>query len=447
MKRIMTLAALFAAVTINFSACQPENVPDNGDENKQEQENTDPNPDNSGNNETKPDDDLPPEIKNGDVVLAPNINAEKFVSEVTYPDHDYSYSVVLDYDGGYNENLNGQAVNSDKPSEYTIRWKADDNAGKLKLELAEVETGWKMEQEISTGADNVPITNLTPNVHYTYKVTSIDKGTVMTEGEFSTYGSIRQVFFKTRIRNGRDLGGWKTYDGKMVKYHMIYRTGRPEGFTNSSKKLFLAEGIKAQLDLRNYSDVCKDAVISGLDFCAPIIKEGGDSMLKQRDTLFNEAGEAVYDENGKIVWGEYKTARCMQFIIDCIKANKPVFFHCSLGRDRTGTLGMIILGLLDVIEGDISKEYEVTYFSPVGWSIAADGVENKKNPLIFKNLRTTWAYKPAAEYIWKNFVDEGEKFSKGVEDYLVSIGISLDDINTFRNLMLTEAYPDLTPAK
>lgn len=373
----------------------------------------------------EPDVELAPEIKSGDCVLAPNANVEKFVSEVTYQDHDYSSSVILDYYGGYNGNLaEGESVKSDKPSEYTFRWTADEAAGKLKLELAETETGWKMEQEISAGSDNVAVTNLTPNVHYTYKVSSIDSGTVMTEGEFTTYGSIRQVFFKTRVRNGRDLGGWKTYDGKMVKYHKIYRTGRWESGTmsNSGKKAIIAEGVKAQLDLRNTSDVCEKATVDGMDFCAPIIETGGDSMLKA------EGGD--------------KTRQCMQFIIDCVKNDKPVIFHCSLGRDRTGTLGMIILGVLDVIEGDISKEYEVTYFSPRGWSIAES--ESYK---IFQNKRTTWAYKPAAEYIWDNFVDEGEKFSKGVEDYLVSIGISLDDINTFRNLMLTEAYPDLTPAK
>ena len=39
-----------------------------------------------------PEDNLAPEIKNGDIVLAPNPYVEKFVSEVTYPDHDYSYS-------------------------------------------------------------------------------------------------------------------------------------------------------------------------------------------------------------------------------------------------------------------------------------------------------------------------------------------------------------------
>ena len=384
----------------------------------------------------------PQEITNGCVVLACNPDVQKFLTEVTYPDHDYSYSKVLEYEGGYDGKIRDDEtdiVKSDKPSEYVIKWTEDKAAGDLTLRLSE--PTWSMEQTIDAGESSVNITNLVPNTHYTYSVTA-NNGTVMTEGEFDTYGAIRQLYFKHSVRNVRDLGGWKTYDGKMVKYRMIYRGGRidkspsqTEYISRVGRKAMLAEGIKAQLDIRGTSDVNKEPAFAEWDFCAPIIKTGGDDMLVAYDSSIEGAKKGD------------KMRQCMQFIIDMAKENKPVYFHCSLGRDRTGTLALIVLGLLDVIEGDISKEYEVTYFAPLGYSVAKDGVENKKNPLVFQNLRTKWAYKPTAEYIWKNYVAEGERFSQGVEKYLLEIGISQEDIDAYREIMIVDAYPDLTPAE
>ena len=370
--------------------------------------------------------DAAPEIKSGDVVLAPNKWPQKFIDEISYPDHDYTQTFVMNYYGGFNGQTydaegnpdpNGEKVTkpvTDMPSKYSIRWEPNASAGELTLLLKE-DTGWTYSKTIKAGSGFVNITNLLPQAQYTYSVTSAG-GDVLTQGNFSTTGTLHQIFFETQIRNARDLGGWKTYDGKTVKYRKIYRGGRLEKsyLTTDGKADLLNEGIKAQLDLRGDSDVLSKPAVDGLAFCAPHIETGGDTMLK------------TYKE---------KTRECVQFTIDCIKEDKPVYFHCSLGRDRTGTFGMLILGILDVIEGDISKEYELTYFSPRGYSIALSETSST-----FQNVRTKWAYQPAAQYIWENFAKKSDgsydKFSVGVEKYFLSIGISQEDIDTFRSLML-----------
>lgn len=372
---------------------------------------------------------LAPEIHDGDLILVTNKHVEKFLTEVQYPDHDYSYTKILDYYGGFNgkkydedgnPDENGKSVVkpvTDKPNEFTIRWTKDEAAGDLNFHLEE--PTWSRDVTVSAGEFYVNVTNLVPGAHYTYKVSSIEKGTVLTEGSFDTEGHLHQVFFKSAIRNARDLGGWKTYDGKRVKYRKVYRGGRLESgkLTKSGKKDLLAEGIRAQLDLRGVSDVLTKPAMEELAFCAPVIETGGDAMMTK------------YVD---------KTKACFEFVVNCLREDKPVYFHCSLGRDRTGTFALILLGVLDVIEGDISKEYELTYFAPRGYSIAES--EDYKT---FQNYRTKWAYKPAAEYIWNNFCkkEDGsfDKFSVGMEKFLLSIGISQTDIDDFRSIMLEDA--------
>ena len=360
---------------------------------------------------------LLPEIHDGDVVLATNPQVEKFLTEVSYPERDYSYSKLLDYPPV----APGQA---DLPPVYVIKWAANPDAGELTARL--VDGDWSKEVNLAAGSGFLEVTNLRPNASYTYEVRSAGNA-VLAGGSFTTTGHLHQLYFKDKVRNCRDLGGWKTKDGtKTVKYRKIYRGGRlqwavphtgwTEEATLSEEGLadVLAEGIKAQLELRNSNDaISATALGDGYEFCAPLIPEGYSYMIRPE----GYKGEDLRP----------KTRQCIQFIIDCIKADKPVYFHCSLGRDRTGTIAMLVLGILGVNEGDISKEYELTQFSPHYWGVS-DGE---------KTIMTRMSdYHSAANYIWEHHTTGTQTFAQGVENFFLSIGISQSDIESFRNLML-----------
>ena len=349
-------------------------------------------------------DDLPPEITNGATILAPNADVEKFLTDVHYETHNYESTQLLTWASD-----NGVSVcpgKSDKPSEYTIRWKYDASATDVKVTLTEPTREWVYTPATPENA-YVTVTNLLPNTHYSYKAVSGSK--VLTEGEFDTVGKVHQVYFKN-VRNSRDLGGWKTEDGKTVKYRMVYRGGRFDGLAKSGKTAIKTEGLKAELDLRGKSDVDSDSTLKGIvddyEFCAPVIEEGYSQMLKD---------------------DKEKTRQCMQFIFDMVDANKPVYFHCSLGRDRTGTVAMLTLGILGVPEGDISQEYELTQFAPHGYA-TSDGEKTKMTRLA--------DYDGAANYIWNNYAGENGSFQDGVNAYLLEIGISQTDIDKFKANML-----------
>ena len=373
---------------------------DNGNdtqENKNPDEIIDPN---QNTNPGTEDEDLAPEVKDGDVITVTSDKMEKFVTEVTYPENDYTETHILD--DAYGPTAPG---NADKPKEFTIRW-GKDAAGKPAVKLWE-DDGWSRTfTDLAADDYYLTISNLRPNAKYHFEVTA--DGKKIKEGSFTTKGQVHQVFFYKQVRNARDLGGWKTKDGtKTVKYRKVYRGGRLQANTLTTKgiKDIQAEGIKAQLDLRGKSDVLSAPAIQGMDFCAPVIEEGYSHLLKN---------------------DQQKAKECFEFIAKCVHENKPVYFHCSLGRDRTGTVAMIVLGILGVNEGDISKEYELTQFAPHGWA-TSDGEKTK--------MTRKADYDDAAKYIW-SLAGDGGSFADGMQNYLLSIGVTQDTIDQFRSDML-----------
>lgn len=352
--------------------------------------------------EPEPDPSLPAAITNGAKLLATNPDVEKFLTDVHYNTHDYSGTQLLTW--AQANNVSVCPGSSDKPAEYTIRWAHDPSLSNITATVSEPTRDW-VYTPANPEQDYVTVTNLLPNTHYTYKVTADSK--VLAEGSFDTYGKVHQVYFKN-VRNSRDLGGWKTEDGKTVKYRMVYRGGRFDGLAKSGKTAIKTEGLKAELDLRGHKDVDTESTLKGIvddyEFCAPVIEEGYSQMLKD---------------------DKEKTRQCMQFIFDMVDKDKPVYFHCSLGRDRTGTVAMLTLGILGVPEGDISQEYELTQFAPHGYA-TSDGEKVKMTRMA--------DYDGAANVIW-DYAGSGS-FQDGVNAYLLEIGISQADIDKFKKNML-----------
>ena len=350
------------------------------------------------------------EVVPEEVILVTNPYVEKYMEEVHYPetnnpdtDAEYSYSLVKDYPGG------GPGEADIAPT-HTITWTADASAGALTLRVWEGD--WSREWSLPAGTTSQDITNMVPGKRYQYVVTSASKGTVVAEGAFRTTGMLHQVYFEPDGRNGRDLGGYKGLGGKTVAFRKLFRGASIHGrhTNNIGKANMRAEGIKAEVDLREASDVPSQSPLgSDIAFFAPGFDSGYNHMVR--------------DNQPKV-----KETFC--FVVQCLRENKPVYFHCAAGRDRTATLAILLEGALGVGESDMAKDYELTYFSPADWSMSKD---DNGNP-VYKHTRDTYSYKSVRKTIFKQ-TDSGT-YQERIVKYLLQIGVPQQDIDDLRSIML-----------
>lgn len=221
------------------------------------------------------------------------------------------------------------------------------------------------------------------------------------------------------VSNSRDIGGYLTLDGKRIRQGMIYRSAKLDDITELGKyTLVNILGVKTDLDLRGtrtsdgsggyYSDPkhCTHPVteLNHISVAAPWYSTG---------------------ENG--IWhdgfNKSEFAKAIKVFAD--PDNYPIIFHCSLGRDRTGTLSMVLGGLLGLDENTLMMEYELSVFSFYGTYDSS-----KYNSSLRNTIHDTYLY------IENNY--EGDTFSEKVEDFLLEIGVSADEIASIRSIMLEE---------
>lgn len=208
--------------------------------------------------------------------------------------------------------------------------------------------------------------------------------------------------------NVRDLGGWAC-DGGTVKYGLLIRGGR---ITAEDRDVLVGElGVQHEIDLRGMEG--RDPSDGDIATESPL---GNDVWF----TIAQKA--AMYALTPVETWQTY--LRC---VIDAVTHREPVYFHCTAGADRTGTLACVLEGLLGMSQSDIDKDYELTtFYSGSG----TDALARRRNESEWKRLIS--AIKAVSG---DTFRDKCVRFAVG------TCGMSMADINAYRAAM-TNGTPE-----
>src|SRR5262245_23148273 len=144
--------------------------------------------------------------------------------------------------------------------------------------------------------------------------------------------------------NFRDLGGYPTRDGRVIRWDHLFRSDALHLLTVADVDEQRRIGIGTIIDLRSSPEL--NTAGRG-----PL---GEESMASHHIPLFDgeqrSRSDVPQDSLADIYFmlAEFARVPIAKVIRVLAESDKPAVYHCAAGKDRTGVISAILLGLLDV---------------------------------------------------------------------------------------------------
>jgi len=245
----------------------------------------------------------------------------------------------------------------------------------------------------------------------------------------------------TGAHNFRDLGGYKTSDGKTVKWGKVYRSDNLHSLTDEDLKYMERLNLKSVVDFRSDEERNEEPDRLTPDM-TPILlpikfEPEGVTETLMRDLTFGDLDSSNLLRDFNIILVKEFTEEYREFfrhIVD--NGGEPFVLHCTAGKDRAGFGSAMILTVLGVPREKIIEDYLLTN------TYVSDHVDRK---LLETELKTF--FRADSDNLRKiNFVEERyiqaafdtiDSHWGGMDQY-ISEGLNLteEDINKIKDYYL-----------
>ncbi|MEW5873176.1 MAG: tyrosine-protein phosphatase [Chloroflexota bacterium] len=177
--------------------------------------------------------------------------------------------------------------------------------------------------------------------------------------------------------NFRDLGGYATQDGRHTRWGLLYRSDRLSGLTNRDLLYLQYLDLHTIVDFRSAEErqeapdrlpqmgQIRTLALPVAPYKDPETAVAISERIFKGDTDGLDAEELVLADYRRFV--THHTHSFRQFLHAVLEARgRPVLFHCTAGKDRTGFAAAILLRLLGVSDEAILGDYLLSneYFLP-----------------------------------------------------------------------------------
>lgn len=228
--------------------------------------------------------------------------------------------------------------------------------------------------------------------------------------------------------NFRDLGGYPTASGAMIRRGKIFRSGAMHRLTANDVAQLGKFNLATLIDLRSEWEVTRSAV-------SPLVTAG----VRHRNI-------PIWDVDGPE--NEQTTARLVEQYVSMVRhcgpafrdifqtlteaATCPAIIHCAAGKDRTGIASALILGALGASDETIIADYAITDTNLariiiLGGDTYYDPPDNP-SPLMRAHPETMAAMLDAIAEIWGS-----------IPAYLNAIGVTDEELESLSAAMLEDS--------
>ena len=236
--------------------------------------------------------------------------------------------------------------------------------------------------------------------------------------------------------NVRDLGGYAASSGRVTRWRTLLRADDLYELAPAEVDFLVEYGVRAVVDLRTPKEIAQrpDPFADHGDVRYHHLPVGPDELVDpsrllqmSSPTLLQEFYVAMLAEHGD------RIAAAVNLIAD---APDATLFHCSAGKDRTGLIAMLLLGVAGVRESDIVSNYAASYEHLM------------ENPQIRAYLSQVPAVlmesAPATIRAAMNFISD--KYGS-YADYLVASGVNRGSVERLAERMSEPAQHSIVQAR